>query len=168
MQAYNHYMLLNAAKMGNAARVVACLHFGVNVDATDSDGDTALIIAVRRNFKHIVFHLVRFAPNVNIPDVHGNTALILAASGGHNELVETLLSEPGINVNAINSNGETALHVAFKHNNYGIAARLLKVPNVKVRSYLENYSPAAVMLILAAQQRHQWQTRRPWILLCMK
>ena len=49
---------------------------------------------------------------LNAVYTNGNTPLILAAIEGHGSIVELLLKNPHVDVNAVNNNGDTALSAA--------------------------------------------------------
>ncbi len=58
--------------------------------------------------------------------VKGDTPLISAARLGKNNVVQQLLTQEGININATNELGHTALHVATKHNKESTIKMLVK------------------------------------------
>ena len=62
----------------------------------------------------------------------GWTALHAGAWKGHQEVVELLLKQPGISVNAAESKGRTALHYAANEGHQEVVALLLQQPEIVV------------------------------------
>jgi ankyrin repeat protein len=62
------------------------------------------------------------------------SCLMEAADGGHTGVVELLLAQPGIAVNAVNSDNLTALHSACWSGRPDIVMRLLAHPGVHVNT----------------------------------
>lgn len=102
---------LSAAQSGDDALVLAAIKSGVNINATDKDGETALMKASFFNQPKVVNHLVDAGADVNIANNKGQTALILAAYEGNPEIIEKLLSAKP-NVNAADNDGWTSLMMA--------------------------------------------------------
>lgn len=63
---------------------------------------------------------------INGLDKAGNTALYWASHGGHKDVVELLLGQPGVEVNQQNKLGDTALHAAAWKGHSDIVEMLLK------------------------------------------
>jgi ankyrin repeat protein len=105
----------------------------LDVNTKDSDGYTALFIAVsRRNYKVIELLLNHLKIDVNVKSKGGETALILGVKNGYDRCIELLLNHPGINVNVKSKGGETALMRAIK-NGYEFAIKvLLNHPHIDV------------------------------------
>lgn len=59
-------------------------------------------------------------------------SLVLAASHGREEILKTLLTIPGININATNGAGQTALFTAVEAQRENIINILLQVPGIEV------------------------------------
>ncbi|KAL0170327.1 hypothetical protein M9458_034923, partial [Cirrhinus mrigala] len=64
-----------------------------NMNMTDKDGNTALMIAAIEGYTEIVQDLLDAGTYVNIPDRSGDTVLIGAVRGGHVEIVRALLNK---------------------------------------------------------------------------
>ena len=69
-------MSLIAADNGNLNEVQRLVSSGVNVNAKDNDGKTALIEASESGFTIIVKYLIENGANVNEKDRDGDSALI--------------------------------------------------------------------------------------------
>lgn len=89
---------------------------------------------------------------VNVQDKYGRTALIKAIRNSHEEVVEFLLSMPGINVNSKDLRGITAIHEAVLHGNYNIVKLLLKAPGIDVNA---QNSTGDTALIYAVMWKHE-------------
>lgn len=107
----------------NALRDIAR---GDDVNKRYSNGDTLLMMSVRRNEINIVKRLVSldYFADVNIADVNGNTPLIVASELGHNEVVRTLI-EAGAQTNATNTDGKNALMACVSNGEREIALMLI-------------------------------------------
>lgn len=81
---------------------------GVNVNAKDEFGKTALMYAAERGDAKSVQLLLNTGAEIDALDSKGNTALIYAAATGNRKTLETL-ANAGANPNIINKAGETAL-----------------------------------------------------------
>lgn len=121
---YNHPKneVLRAARSGDAA-LKALLARGVNINATDDDGETALMDAADERRADTVRVLIANGANVNQADEDGETALMIAADEGRLETVRLLL-EAGANVNARDDDGETALDKALDERHRAVADEL--------------------------------------------
>ena len=72
------------------------------------------------------------------------TCLMVAIVRSHEEMVELLLAQPGIEVNAKDSRKETALYYACRGGNVVILSKLLAVPGILVNQrnyYNHGWSP---------------------------
>ena len=82
--------LLEGAKEGDFEKVLHALESGANVNAKDSNGETALMHASRKGRVDIVRHLLKNGADVNIPNNDGWTALMYASKYGHHDVFRTL------------------------------------------------------------------------------
>ena len=89
--------------------------YGIDLDATDNVGDTALHYASHNGKPDCVEILLRFGANVNAADDnYGLTALHYASYEGKPNCV-WILCKMGANINSTNKWGKTALHDASKN-----------------------------------------------------
>ncbi len=116
--------LVLAARYGQASAVKYLLDGGMNVNAKDAYGNTALIAAASNNQTAMVEQLLSRGANVNAANKVELTALMGASVKGDYELVHHLVSV-GADVNAINDDGETALFMAVQYGHYKAAKVLL-------------------------------------------
>lgn len=100
--------LVEAAKKGDPSAVQRLLACGVDVNASDENGVTALMWAAGDGHLELVNLLLESGANVNLRDNGGNTALTRAAFLGQDDVVRRLL-DYGVNLDATNEYGVTAL-----------------------------------------------------------
>lgn len=98
------------------------LEKGAHVEAEDDEGDTALILAIRKGYMNIVSQFLDTKP-VIVSRV--TSALHVAAEGGHVEIVCRLLEE-GNNIEVRDAHGRTALHVAALNGSEEVLRLLLE------------------------------------------
>ncbi len=127
--------LVQAVKAGDVATARSLLvKPGVDVNATEQDGTSALHWAVQRGHTDLAKALIRARADVNRQSRYGVTPLWLAATNGDDACVEVLL-RAGADVRATRGDsGETALMIAAKTGASGVVQRLLAYgadPNAK-------------------------------------
>jgi len=83
--------LMNAAKDGNLAAVMAAAERGVEIKGRSNKGKNALMFAASEGHLDVVQWLVDQGTNVNDADNYGTTALIVASTAGHHDVVKLLL-----------------------------------------------------------------------------
>jgi ankyrin repeat protein len=127
--------LANAAEHRDRALIGKLLATGVDVNAAQVDGMTALHWAVYNDDAETAGLLVRSHANVNATNRYGVPPLFLACTNGNAALVRLLL-DAGANANASLPGGETALMTAAKVGNLEAVKALLARganPNAKER-----------------------------------
>ena len=83
--------LLRAAREGHADAVEELLKTpGIDVNATDESGNTALLEAARFGHDHVARVLLASGADTKVRDKDGKTPLMLAIAGGHDEVVMAL------------------------------------------------------------------------------
>ena len=154
MNAANRYgvpPLSLAATNGNAAILELLLKAGANPNATQSEGETALMTAARTGIPAAVKTLLAHGADVNAKESwRGQTALMWAAAEGHAETIQVLL-EAGAQVNARSNAGWTALL---------FAAREGRIPAVK--ALLAGGANVDDALLARAWSRPRRWRRRSW------
>jgi ankyrin repeat protein len=104
--------LINAAKQGDLPRVKTLVADGADVNAKNSDGATALMVASETRNLEVVQSLLAKGADVNAKANDGQTALFKAVSQRNNEDVVEALIGKGADVNARTNGGGTALMAA--------------------------------------------------------
>ena len=108
--------LMKAVQMPYADAVKLLLDHGADIEATDSTGETALIVAAGSLAESTdgMRVLLERSANIEAKDKWGKTPLIIAAEGGHKigpDYMRMLLAR-GANIEAKNPYGQTALFFA--------------------------------------------------------
>jgi len=123
--------LLAAAAWGRVQNVKLLLDNGAPIEATDDEGNTALMISASGSAVSTIDTvrlLLENGANVEAKNSHGDTALILAASEEGIDSIDKvkILLKKGANVRTENADGSTALSLARKNGHDEIAQLLQK------------------------------------------
>ncbi|MBL0076970.1 MAG: ankyrin repeat domain-containing protein [Rhodocyclaceae bacterium] len=138
--------ILNAAENGHTSVVQDLVARGMDINTTDADGSTLLLIATRGDNPVLVEYLLKNRAKVGKSNRFGDTALHLAASKGSTACL-TLLLAAGAEVN---TSGWTPLHYAA----YGGFAEVVELLVAK-GALLDTRAPnGRTALMLAAQNDH--------------
>ena len=81
---------------GLTKTVAGLLDRGADVNAANSYGETALMLAAQDGHTETVAELLARGPNVNAATSNGSTALMFAARNGYTEIILALLSRDGV------------------------------------------------------------------------
>jgi len=98
---------------------------GCNLDFQDYCGDTALIIACRKNYVNIAVKLIEANCNLNIQNSDGNTALMIACWYNYNTMACKLI-EAGCNLDIKNNSGNFAMLNVCGNNNHELIYKLVE------------------------------------------
>ena len=119
--------LHDAVEEGTVEQARRLLESGINVNARDDDGETALHEAAEAGRLEMVILLVEAGATRGVRDVEGETPVHEAAEDGHLEVVKYLVLH-GAPINIINTNddeGRSALHLAIAEKKEGVALFLI-------------------------------------------
>ena len=114
-----------------------------NIEIRHDDKDSAMHIASRVGYSHIVQLLIDAAAGIEQPDQEGQVPLNTAASHGQGEIVHLLLANRAT-ANRRDKNGRTALHVASDNNHDHCVIQLLQFGSCK--DELDNSGETALAL----------------------
>ena len=108
-------MLLMSMDINTANELLPIfLEKGVDVNATDNVGNTALILNTKNMcFKDIIKELMRAGADINMSDNTGGTALYYALKYGNQEVARFLIKK-GADYNHTNNKGESCVQVAVE------------------------------------------------------
>jgi ankyrin repeat protein len=146
--------ILLAANDGRTDEVVGLLRRGLDVNTTDRDGSTLMMIAARTGNPDLTEFLLNNRGSLERRNRFGDTALLLAVSQNHDVIVRRLVKAGA----AINPEGWTPLHYAV-HGNRIETARFLVAQGAK----LDLRAPNGRTALMLAAQSGQLDTVR-WLL----
>lgn len=106
-----------AAQARDLQAVNAFIDAGINANAQDADGRTALINAAARGELDVVNTLLSRGVDINVKDKNGFTALSHAIDAMHDGVEEALLRRPELDPNCRGKNGRPALLAYVWRNN---------------------------------------------------
>ena len=120
-------VFFEAAKIGNLKKLQQYIENGVDKEATNRFGFTALHIACEHGWLEIVEYLiVKCVVDIEARNHDDITALILASDRGHIDIVEYLVETGKADTNASDSDGCTALHSASDKGHKEIVKYLIR------------------------------------------
>jgi ankyrin repeat protein len=141
--------LISVVRYGDREGLAALLKKGVDVNATEADGSTALMWASYRDDEESAALLIQAGAHVNIANELGATALWAASMNGSAVMVGRLL-QAGANPNLALIAGETPVMVTSRSGSAGVVEQLLaKGANVNARG-----PRGQTALMWAVAQRH--------------
>ena len=143
------HQLADAAERQDRATFDRLLKQGVDVNAAQPDGATALHWAAHWDDLEAVDRLLRAKAAVNAANDHKVTPLALACENRSLAIVERLL-KAGANANATVSTGETALMTASRTGHVGVVKALLAA-GANVNAVQPSHSQTALMWAVAEQ-----------------
>lgn len=131
--------LLHSAASAEVTKLL--LKNGFPVDGRNSDGDTPLMAASKRNIITVVTALMDAGADVNAVNTRGADAMALAVLSGSREIVQ-ILAKAGVSVErcASSSSQDTRLKIAIAQNNANVVAILLQA-GADVYSMAESLRP---------------------------
>src|SRR5262245_40830140 len=121
---YTEMNFIETARQGNSTAVSLFIDAGMDLEAHDRVGQTALMTATLANQLETVSVLLAKGADPNAKDKYRGTALMTAAWKGNREIVLSLL-DGGAHVNAKANNGMTALMFAAGENHAEVSRLLL-------------------------------------------
>lgn len=130
--------------------------YGVDVDAIDNTGTTALMAA----HTSVVRYRARCCrAGVNAPNIHGTSALMMAAGNGFTDVVRYLVEECGADLEARDYMGTTALVVATANGRRAVAGYLADKQRHFIRadftsSLATDFNIARVLLAAANRREY--------------
>jgi ankyrin repeat protein len=121
---------LKEVSSGNREHVELFAKAGMNINAKDKDGSTALMIAAEKGDLPIAQLLIEHGADVNANNADGYTALMYVAYKG-NLAVAELLIKSRADINAQDKDGWTALRYASVQGKKEMVALLKKAKDKK-------------------------------------
>ncbi|XP_041378594.1 E3 ubiquitin-protein ligase MIB2-like [Gigantopelta aegis] len=118
-----------AAHKGKLTIVKLLIEKKSDINATDDDGDTPLIVATGKQQTEVAEYLVRTGAQLDLKNNKGRTAIHNAAYTGQTTLIHALIGR-GCDVNVMDESGDTPLHDAIARDHTAAVERILTSPNV--------------------------------------
>jgi uncharacterized protein len=118
--------VIDAAWRGQTDVVENLVVTGVQLEAKDDEGSTALALASEQGHVKVVDVLLAAGANVNAANKDGATPLMRAAAKGHANVIDRLASK-GANINLKNAKGLSALALSVRECQTAATLSLLKV-----------------------------------------
>lgn len=172
-QASKNIDLIKQAFLGDKRRVKLALTHGengANINFTDKNGNSALILAVYSGKEEVVKYLANFdkdekgiaiegspVPNLNLLNNNGVSALHLAVKLNNTKIVKILLSA-GANANRIGAYKETPIFEAVKQDNYQIIELLCHYNPENIADVNAKNREGATPLMIACQNRYRQES----------
>ena len=123
--------LMYVAMNGNAKIAISLFDKGIELNAQNFDGDTALIMATVRNYSNITRPIIESGrAYVNIQNENGESALIWCAARNYVDIAASLIDRCA-DVNLKNRDGITALDIAIRENHQAVVEAINKGPSEK-------------------------------------
>ena len=117
--------LINAARNNSLSALNRLIEAGVDINATNIYGETALMEAARYGRSVVANRLIEAGADVNATNIYAETVLMEAARDGFLDLVNILI-EAGADVNATDRFGKTALMKAERYGRLAVVNRLIE------------------------------------------
>ena len=140
--------LIKAVKAGDASSVATMIRQGVDVNAPEANGTTALHWAVYQQDAGLVKRLLAAHAKVSVVNQFGSTPIQEAAVTGNTEIIKMLLAS-GADVESANAEGQTALMVVARTGNVA-AAKALLIAGANVNA-IESFGGQSALMWAAAQ-----------------
>lgn len=113
----------------------------IDINAIDNNGHTALHIAAKKQYHHLVDYLLRKDIDVNIVDNLGRSAIFYATANKNNNMIKSIFPKVS-NVDHADENRVTVLLIASYHQNHDLVNLFLsKNPNT---NWQDNYGKTAL------------------------
>jgi ankyrin repeat protein len=122
---FSNEAFLKAVNEGDRELVVSFIKAGIDINAKEDDGRTALLIAAENGDAGMAALIADNGADMNACDIDGYTALMYAAYKGNLELADFLLQH-GADVQAKDKDGWTALRIALLQGKTDVAELLKK------------------------------------------
>ena len=148
--AYTENSFVECAKKGDLEAAKLFLAEGIDINAKNERGQTALMRAAEYQRTELVTLLLEKGANVNIESKSGNRTALMEAAGGGNIVIIKQLVEKGAEINAKDNTYYTPLHFACMWGHVEAAKKLIELgANPNIRDVL-----SMTPMMLAKQNGH--------------
>ncbi|SHF67689.1 hypothetical protein SAMN05444483_10210 [Salegentibacter echinorum] len=135
---------IKAAKNNNVQKLQDFLRRNVNIEATDANKRTALMVATYQNNIEAAKLLIRAGANVNAQDDRLESPLLHAGALGYLEILKAILATGNADHLVLNRYGGTALIPACERGHTEVVQSLLKIDNYPI-DHINNLTWTALM-----------------------
>ncbi|MCI0763844.1 ankyrin repeat domain-containing protein [Bacillus sp. TL12] len=147
--------LLTAVEQRETATVLSLIQQGANINVTDSQGRTPVMVATYVNDIKTARALIKAGADVNIQDKMKNTPFLYAGAEGYLEILK-LTIDVGANPTLTNRYGGTALIPAAEHGYIDVIKELLTRTNIDV-NHVNNLGWTALMEAIVLSDGNETQ-----------
>ncbi|PGS53381.1 ankyrin repeat domain-containing protein [Bacillus sp. AFS041924] len=155
--------LFQATKLGETDTVIKLIEDGVNLNAQDSTGRTALMIATYNNDVKTAKVLIDAGADVNIQDHMKNSPFLYAGAEGFIDILK-LTIKAGADPSITNRYGGTALIPASEHGYVNVVKELLTYTDIDV-NHVNNLGWTALLEAIVLNNGNQIQQQTVQILI---
>ncbi len=129
--------LITAAKEGSLESLKEQLKNNIDIDQTDAEGNTALMLALANEHSDLAKLILGSNPNINLKNKDGQSALFIALINEQPDLALTLVKK-GASLSSINGDGDSALQVATTANANEVMKLVIKKKSSLVNKLTKN------------------------------
>jgi ankyrin repeat protein len=123
--------LLGAVEQGELVAVRSLIAGGVDLEARDPQGCTALLVATRLDHVEIALELIDAGADVNAKDDIRDTPFLFAGAEGRNPILRAILATGRANLADTNRYGGTAL-IPAAHHGHSETVRILLATEIDI------------------------------------
>ena len=118
---------MNAIKLGYTNAIKIFCNYNFNINHTNSEGKTAMMMAIENNHPEMCYYLWKKGADINTVDDKKHTFLMTLVYNNSStyEMIEDVLKNKPY-INAIDDNGNTALMYAHQNTSIDIVKLLIK------------------------------------------
>ncbi|XP_067122196.1 ankycorbin-like [Centruroides vittatus] len=116
--------LHRAASEGKEDAIYQLLNSGININARDAIGRTALMVAIERGYRNITKTLLEAGTDADLRDNNRDNALLLSVKIGQYGLADIILDYTR-DINLAGQDGKTALHLLTEKKQIRVAEKLI-------------------------------------------
>lgn len=143
----NNNVLMYACRYGLTKICLSSTLKVLNINAKNSNRDTALLIAVENNRNDCVDILIAANAQINIQNKHGVSPLMIAIRNNNHEITKKIIDQKNLIINAQDNNGHNALMDAVMSNDLTTTYTLLKKPEIDIE-LVNKHNQSALMLAI--------------------
>ena len=147
---------ITAAAKGDTETVVELLGKGANIDATDNQGNTAVMAATQKNNVNMVKTLIEHGTDINIRNHNLDNVLLYAGAAGYLEIVQ-LAVQAGADTTLTNRYGGIAIIPASERGHVEVVEELVTNSDTNVNHINNLHWTALLEAVILGDggERHQ-------------